>query len=126
MLCEQKHFIFFKVVKIEYRQLYPNIPLDYESSGPLIKYTFIDFYDYTPIPGCTITCTYANTCGGTFSGNNVKLVTADFPWEISAARNVKPGYIKDLCLECYSNTIFFIKCYLSNIKSRSLFDYVSS
>ena len=80
----------------------------YVSGGTGIPYTFTSFFTFTPIAGCTLTCSYGDTCGGAFTGTNVLVTNAANPWQITAKNNIIPGYFgpsgqKTICLRCNSN-----------------------
>ena len=72
----------------------------YDSAGTGLVYSYLNFFKFTPISGCTLSCAYGDTCGGAFTGttSDVQVTLLTTPWEITASNTNIPGYSKPLCL----------------------------
>ena len=68
-------------------------------SGGLGKnYIYTDFFTFTPIAGCILSCSYGDTCGNPLTGTDVVVTSPIDPWVINASITSIIGYSKTLCL----------------------------
>ena len=72
----------------------------YDSAGTGLVYSYTNFFAFTQIAGCTLSCAYGDTCGGAFTGtaSDVQVILPTTLWQIQASNSFIPGYSKPICL----------------------------
>ena len=73
----------------------------YLFGGPDLTKTHLDFFDVTPKAGCSFTCNYGDTCGGTISELSVTQTSTD-PFTVTYKSNIVAGYstTDTFCISC--------------------------
>lgn len=83
----------------------PDTLITYDHDGPVKTYNMQYFFTETAIPGCLETCSLGDTCGGTLSTiDNRVIFDGISPWTITAITTVIEGHSKEVCMRCTSNT----------------------
>ena len=72
-----------------------------------MNFVLLDFFTFSNIDGCVLSCNYGDTCGSSttiLAAAHVSVTNSVDPWQITVTDNEIGGWpLETICLSCISN-----------------------